>query len=77
MKVTPWDDVRSGPTRGRLGNSAPDESEESLFSLLLKVEIRLRAGVKNDSQYGLGRHKSSKTKISPRSLSKNLSRYIE
>jgi hypothetical protein len=45
--------------------------------LLLKVETRLRAGVKNDSQYGLGRHKSSKTKISPRSLSNNLSRYVE
>jgi hypothetical protein len=77
MKITPWDDVRSGPTRVRLGNFAPDGSEESLFSLLLKVETRLRASVKNDGQYGLGRHKSSKTKISPRSLSNNLSRYIE
>jgi hypothetical protein len=44
---------------------------------LLKVETRLRAGVKNDSQCGLGRHKSSKRKISPRSFSNNLSRYIE
>jgi hypothetical protein len=77
MKVTPWDDVRSGPTRVRLGNSAPDGTEESLFSLLLKVETRLRIAVKDDNQYGLGRHKSSKTKISPRSFSKNLSRYIE
>jgi hypothetical protein len=77
MKITPWDDVRSGPTRVRLGNSAPDGSEASLFSLLLKVETRLRAGVKNDSQCGLGRHKSSKRKISPRSFSNNLSRYIE
>jgi hypothetical protein len=77
MKVTPWDDVRSGPTRVRLGNSAPDGSEESLFSLLLKVETRLRGGVKNDSQFGLGRHNSSSAKISPRSVSRNLSRYIE
>jgi hypothetical protein len=77
MKITPWDDVRSGSTRVRLGNSAPDESEESLFSLLLKVENRLRAGVKDDSRYGLGRHKSSRTKASPHSLSNNLSRYIE
>jgi hypothetical protein len=76
MKVTPWD-VRSGSTRVRLGNSAPDESEESLFSLLLKVETRLRVGVKDDSQYGLGRHKSSRTSVSPHSLSNNLSRYIE
>ena len=77
MKVTPWVDVHSDSARVRLGNSAPDGSEESLFSLLLKVETRLRAGVKNDSQCGLGRHKSSKRKISPRSLSNNLSRYIE
>ena len=77
MKVTPWDDIRSGHTRVRLGNSAPDGSEESLFSLLLKVETRLRAAAKNDSQHGLERRKSSKTKISPRSFSSNLSRYIE
>jgi hypothetical protein len=76
MKVTPWD-VRSGSARVRLGNSAPDESEESLFSLLLKVETRLRAGVKDDSQYRLGRHKSSRARVSPHSLSSNLSRYIE
>jgi hypothetical protein len=77
MKITPWDDVRSGSTRIRLGNSARDESEESLFSLLVKVENRLRAGVKADSRYGLERHKSSRTKVSPHSLSNNLSRYIE
>jgi hypothetical protein len=77
MKVTPWDGVRSGPTRVRLANSGPDGSEESLFSLLLKVESKLRAATKDNSQYGLGWHKSSKTKVAPRSLSNNLSRYIE
>ena len=77
MKVTPWVDVHSDSARVRLGNSAPDGSEESLFSLLLKVETRLRAGVKDDSRYGLGRHKSSRTRVSPPSLSNNLSRYIE
>jgi hypothetical protein len=77
MKVTPWDDVPSGSARVRLGNSAPDGSEESLFSLLVKVENRLRAGINDDRQYGLGRHKSSKTRISQRSLGSNLSRYIE
>jgi hypothetical protein len=77
MKVTPWEDVASGFRRVRPSNPAPDGSEESLFSLLLKVEARLRAGIKDDSQYGLGRHRSSKRKFSSRSISSNLSRYIE
>jgi hypothetical protein len=77
MKLTPWDDVRAGSTRVRLGYSAHDGSEESLFSLLLKVETRLRAAAKNDSQHGPERRKSSKTKTSPRSFSSSLSRYIE
>jgi hypothetical protein len=77
MKVTPWEDRLSGSARVRLSNPAPDGSEESLFSLLLKVETRLRAGIKDDCQYRLGRHKSCKTKVSSRSISSNLSRYIE
>jgi hypothetical protein len=76
MKVTPWD-VPSGSARVRLSNPAPDGPGESLFSLLLKVETKLRAGTKDDSHYGLGRHKSSKMKLSCRSISSNLSRYIE
>jgi hypothetical protein len=77
MKVTPWEDFLSGSARVRPSNGAPDGSEESLFSLLVKVETRLRAGIKVDSQCGLGGRKYSKTKISPRSISSNLSRYIE
>jgi hypothetical protein len=77
MKVTPRGYVPSGSALVRLGNSAPDGSEESLFSLLLKVETRLRAGTNDDSQDGLGRHKSPKKNISQRSFSNNLSRYIE
>ena len=41
MKVTPWEDVLSGSARVRLSNPAPDGSEESLFSLLLKVENQI------------------------------------
>ena len=77
MKVTPWDDIGSASARVRLSNPAPDGSEESLFSLLLKVETRLRGGTRDDGQYGLGRHKSSKTEVSPRGFSSSLSRYIE
>jgi hypothetical protein len=77
MKVTPWEDVLSGSARVRLSNPAPDGLEESLFSRLLKVESRLRVGTKHDSQHGLGRYKSSKRKVSQRSISSNLSRYIE
>jgi hypothetical protein len=77
MKVTPWEDVLSGSARVHLSNPAPDGSEESLFSLLLKVETRLRVGTKDDSQHGLGRYKSSKRKVPRHSISGNLSRYIE
>jgi hypothetical protein len=77
MKVTPWEDSLSGSARVRLSNPAPDGSEESLFSLLLKVETKLRVGLKDESQYRLGRHKSLRAKVSPRSISSNLSRYVE
>jgi hypothetical protein len=77
MKVTPWEDFLTGSARVRLSKPAPDGSQESLFSLLLKVEARLRAGIKDDSRNGLGRHRSSKTKISSHPISNNLSRYIE
>jgi hypothetical protein len=76
MKVTPWEDVLSGSARVRLSNSAREASEESLFSLLVKVENRLRAGIKEDRHYGPGRRKA-KSKVSWRSISGNLSRYIE
>jgi hypothetical protein len=77
MKVTPWEDVLSGSARVRLSNPAREGSEESLFSLLVKVENRLRAGIKDDGQSGSGRRKSSKAKIFTRSISSNLSRYVE
>jgi hypothetical protein len=77
MKITPWEDVLSDSARVRLSSAAADGSEESLFSLLLKVESQLRTGIKDNSRHGLGRYKSSKMKAAQRSISRNLSRYIE
>jgi hypothetical protein len=77
MKATRWDDVLSGSERVSRRKSALRGSDESLFSLLLKIESRLRAGTKEESQLGPGRRKSSKLKGLRRSTPSNLSRYIE
>jgi hypothetical protein len=77
MKAIHWNEVMSGFERGSRKKSAPRGSDESLFSLLLKFESRLRTGVKDDSQPGLARRKFSNLKRLKRSTPSNLSRYIE
>jgi hypothetical protein len=77
MKVTPWDDVLSGSVRVRQRNPAPHGADESLFSLLLKVESQLRAETKDGAQRLAERRKPSKVRVSQRSTHSNLSRYIE
>jgi hypothetical protein len=77
MKVNRRDDLLFGSERVSRRNWPPRGSDESLFSLLLKIESRLRAGVKGGSQLGPGRRKSSNLKGPKRSTPSNLSRYIE
>jgi hypothetical protein len=72
-----WNEVISGFERVGRKKSTPRASDESLFSLLLKLESRLRAGAKDDSKPGLARRKFSKVKRLKRSTPSNLSRYIE
>jgi hypothetical protein len=75
MKANRSDDLLFGSERVSRRNSPPRGSDESLFSRLLEIESRLRAGSKDDSQPG--RRKSSKMKSQKRSQPSNLSRYIE
>jgi hypothetical protein len=77
MKATRWNEVISGSERVSRQKSAPQGSDESLFSRLLKIESRLRRGTKGDFQFGSGRRKSSTLKFLNRSTPSNLSRYIE
>jgi hypothetical protein len=77
MKATRWNEVISGSQRVSRQKSAPKGSEESLFSLLLKIESRLQPGIKGDFQLGSGRRKSPKLKLPQRSIPSNLTRYIE
>ena len=77
MKPTHWEDILSGSERFSRKNSAPRGSDESFFSLLLEMESRLRAGMKDDSQLGPGRRKYSKIRHPKRSTPSTLSRYIE
>lgn len=77
MKDTRWVDFLSGSGRVRRGNPADHRLDESLFSLLLKMESRLRAGAKDDFQSGSQQRKFSKMKVPKRSKLINLSRYIE
>jgi hypothetical protein len=77
MKATRWDVVLSGSARVNRQDSAPQGSDESLFSFLLKVESELRAGGKNSPQLGLGLRKPSKMKSSQRWAPTTLTRYIE
>jgi hypothetical protein len=76
MKATRWNEVISGSERVSRQKSAPQGSDESLFSLLLKIESRLGTGIKGDF-HGSGRRQSSKLKFPKGSTPSNLSRYIE
>ncbi len=67
MKATRWDHVLFGSQRVSRRKLDPRRSDESLFSLLLKMETRLSAGAKDGYLLGLGR----------RSTPSKLSRYIE
>jgi hypothetical protein len=77
MKANRWNEVISGSERVSRQKSASQGSDESLFSLLVKIESRLRTGIKGDFQLGSGRRKSPKLKLPQRSIPRNLSRYIE
>lgn len=77
MKATRWEKVFSGSERVSWQKSTLEGSEESLFSLLLKVETRLNDGVKHEFQHGHGQSKSPKLRSPTRSAPTNLSRYIE
>jgi len=76
MKATRWEDVLSGSEGVGRKSSARQSSDESLFSRLLKVESRLRAGFNDDSDFGCDRRRSS-LKSLQRSAPSTLSRYIE
>jgi hypothetical protein len=77
MKITPWNDALFGSERVSPQNSASSGSDESLFSRLLKIESQLRAGIKDDSRLGLGRHNSPRMKGFAQLTPRTLSRYIE
>ena len=77
MKPARWEDILSSSERVNRRDSAPRGSDESFFSLLLEMESRLRAGMKDDSQLGPGRRKYSKIRHPKRSTPSTLSRYIE
>jgi hypothetical protein len=72
MKPSASSEVPSGSVYVRVGNVGNEKPHQSLFSLLLDIETRLRSEARRDSllQAGLPRPGESKK-------SKNLSRYIE
>jgi hypothetical protein len=77
MKATRWDDVlfSSEPVVRR--KSAPQGSDESLFSILLEIENRLRASKRDGSDPGPIQRKSVKIDRPKRLTLRTLSRYIE
>jgi len=77
MKATRWDDVlfSSEPVGRR--KSALQESDESLFSILLEIENRLKASKKEGSEPGPIRRKSVKMNGPKRLTLRTISRYIE
>jgi len=77
MKATRRGDALSGSQRVSRLKPAPEGSNESLFSLLLKIETRLNARITDGSGQGAGRRKPSKMKAPKRSARRELSRYIE
>ena len=62
----------SGSVYVRAGNLGNEQPPQSLFSLLLDIETRLRAEERHDSLIQAGLPKTRKIQ-----KSKNLSRYIE
>jgi hypothetical protein len=77
MKDTRWVDSLFSSGRVRRGNPADHRRDESLFSLLLKMESRLRAGAKEGLEPGSQQRNFMKMKVPKRSRFSNLSRYIE
>jgi hypothetical protein len=77
MKATRWEDVLSGSEGVGRKSSARRSSDESLFSRLLKVESRLRAGFKVDPDFGFDRRRSLTLKSLQRSAPSTISRYVE
>ena len=77
MKATRRDEVLFGSERVRRRKSAPEASEESLFSLLLEIESRSRSGSNEDSKQGPRRSRSSQKEEQKQLPRRNLSRYIE
>jgi hypothetical protein len=77
MKATRWDDVlfSSEPVGRR--KSTLQGSDESLFSILLEIENRLRASKKHGSEPGPIRRRSVKLDRPKRLTLRALSRYIE
>jgi hypothetical protein len=67
MKSIRWDHALYGSQRVSRRKLDPRRSDESLFSLLLKMETRLGAEAKDGYRLGIGR----------RSTPSKLSRYIE
>jgi hypothetical protein len=77
MKATRWNDVPFDLELVRRRKSAPEASEESLFSLLLEMESRARSASNESSKHAPRRSKSFQ-KEEPKQLPRrNLSRYIE
>jgi hypothetical protein len=77
MKDTRWVNFVFSSGRARRGNPADHRRDESLFSLLLKMESRLRAEAKDGLESGSQQRNFTKMAVPKRSRFSNLSRYIE
>jgi hypothetical protein len=77
MKNTRRVDLLFGSGRVRRGNSANHERDESLFSRLLRIESRLRAGADYDLQARAQQRNFLKMKVPKRSKFSYFTRYIE
>ena len=72
MESSNSSEAPSGSVHVRVGNLGDEQPHQSLFSLLLDIESRLRAEARRDSLLKAGLQKPGKCK-----KRKNLSRYIE
>lgn len=77
MKATRWEDVVFGSEHVGRRKSTLQGSDESLFSILLEIESRLRAGKRHSSEPGPIRRKSVRIGRPKRLTARTLSRYIE
>ena len=77
MKATRWDETLFGSERASLQVSSLQGSGESLFSLLLKIESRLKKSHKDGSPFELGWREFAQMKDLKGSTPRYLSRYIE